>query len=103
VEHWKTKQITLIAQEIGQAEHRAEVPCESVSWQPPGDIPPARGNRAEPGYLLVKGIEAARLADITWTPTHVRFSAEGYFEMREFAVTGWEADPDARTLKLPIP
>jgi hypothetical protein len=33
----------------------------------------------------------------------VRFDAKGFLDTREFAVAGWEADPDARTLKLRIP
>jgi hypothetical protein len=103
MEHWKTSEITLIARDPGQAERRAEIACESVEWQSPSDIPPSRDDGTAPGYLLVSGVDAAPLADFSWAPTHVRFHAQGYMEAREFAVTGFEADPGARTLKLPIP
>jgi hypothetical protein len=103
VEHWKSTEIILVCHQAGRPEQRVAVPCESVSWQPPSDMPPSRDIGTEPGYLLVRGVDAAPLADISWAPTHVRFSVEGYVEAREFVVTGWEADPDARTLKLSIP
>lgn len=104
MEHWKTKEITLIARDhAGQAERQATVACESVAWQSPSDIPPSRDNGTAPGYLFAQGVDVAPLADFSWAPTHVRFHAEGYMEAREFAVTGFEADPDAHTLKLPIP
>lgn len=104
MENWKTNEITLIARDrAGQAERQATVPCVSVQWQPPSDIPPSRDNGTAPGYLVAHGVDAAPLADFSWAPTHVRFQAEGYMEAREFAVTGFEADPDAHTLKLPIP
>jgi hypothetical protein len=104
VEHWKTDEIVLISRgQPGRPERRAAVPCVSVSWQPASDIPPSRDNGTEPGYLLAQGVDVARLADISWEPTQVRFDAKGFLDTREFAVTGWEADPDARTLKLRIP
>ncbi|ARP87272.1 hypothetical protein [Bordetella genomosp. 9] len=103
MENWKVTQIELVQREIGQPDRQAALACESVSWQPPSDIPPSRDDGTESGYLIVRGIDVPRLADISWVPTHVRFNAEGYMEAREFAVTGWEADPGSRTLKLPIP
>lgn len=103
MELFKTNEITLIARDPGQAERRVDIPCESVAWQPPSDIPSSRDDGTTPGYLLVSGVDPAPLADFSWAPTHVRFQAQGYLEAREFAVTGFEADPGARTLKLPIP
>ncbi|CAM3499241.1 hypothetical protein BOSP111201_08860 [Bordetella sputigena] len=104
MEHWNTRAITFITRAYpGQPERHADVPCESVSWQSPSDIPPSRDDGTAPGYLLVSGVDVASLADFSWVPTHVRFHADGFMESREFAVTGFEADPDTRTLKLPIP
>lgn len=104
MEHWKTNEITLITRDhAGQPERHAAISCESVDWQSPSDIPPSRDDGTAPGYLLAHGVDLAALADVSWTPTHVRFTAQGYMEAREFAVTGFEADSEARTLKLPIP
>jgi hypothetical protein len=103
MENWEVSEITLICRQAGHADQQATVACESVSWQPPADVPPAVGNNSEPGYLLARGIDVPRLADISWVPSLVRFNAKGYMEAREFRVTGWEADPGTRTLKLAIP
>lgn len=103
VENWKTTQLTLILREADQPERTVEVPCASVAWQSPSDVPPSRDDGTAPGYLLASGVDIAPLSDFSWTPTHVRFQAEGYMEAREFAISGFEADPGARTLKLPIP
>jgi hypothetical protein len=103
MENWKVEEITLICREPGQPERQATLACESVLWSPPSDVPPARDQSTEAGYLLARGIDAKQLADISWAPTQVRFNARGYMEAREFRVSGWEADPDAGTLKLPIP
>ncbi|ARP80918.1 hypothetical protein CAL12_08740 [Bordetella genomosp. 8] len=104
MEKWNTRAITFISRtNPGQPERHADVPCVSVSWQSPSDIPPSRDDGTAPGCLLISGADVAALADFSWVPTHVRFHADGFMEAREFAITGFEADPDTHILKLPIP
>ena len=103
METWNVKEITLIQRGIGHPAREARLPCATVSWHPPSDIPSAAPTSEDPGFLLASGIPVERLADIDWVPTDVRFNAEGYMEAREFQVRGWDADSRSGTVKFTIP
>lgn len=103
METWNVREITLIARLPGRPDLQAALPCTRVSWQPASDMPPPHAKPSDAGYVLACGVAMKPLADVEWVPTHVSFHAEGYMESREFQVTGWDADPQSRTVKFAIP
>jgi hypothetical protein len=103
MENWKVTEITLLARSAELSDQAATLPCAMVSLQSSSDIPAAQENAAEQGYLLAYGVPVGQLADVAWTPTHLRFVAMGYLEPREFRVTGWDADPQAGTVRFAVP
>ena len=102
METWKVTEITLIQRGVNTVEE-ARLPCATVSWHPPADNPGAPPTSEDQGYLLAHGIPVNELADVGWTPTDVRFNAQGYMEAREFQVRGWEADSRSGVVKFVIP
>jgi hypothetical protein len=103
MENWKVGAITLLARGAGRPEQSATLPCAMVSLESAGDIAADRLGTSLQAYVLARGVPVERLAEVGWTPTHLRFTALGYQEPREFIVTGWDADPQAGTVKFALP
>lgn len=103
MENWKVGSITLLARGAAGPDQSATLPCAMVSLESVGDISGDRQGTSLQPYVLARGVPVERLAEVGWTPTLLRFTALGYMEPREFIIRGWDADPQAGTVKFPLP
>ena len=100
MEQWETTLLHLERESIDHGEQTVDITCHAVVFDPESDIPSERTSAR--GRLLARGCDTARLAELAWTPTRVRFKAKKLIEERLFEIKGMDVTgPDEVSFWLP--